>query len=382
MHKSLVYIVFAFAPFLWGQSDIAIIGTLPQTVAETSGLLAHNGKLITHNDSGNAAELYELDPVTLQITRTITVVNAINTDWEDITQDAQFIYIGDIGNNNGDRRNLKVFKIAKSDFDSSDTVTAEEITFSYEDQTDFETVADSDFDAEALFLIGKDLIVLTKQWQRQGTVAYRIPNTPGTYTAERLGGYQIDGLVTGATYDESNGRLFLVGYSTLLAPFFVNISGSNTNAVFGDMQTKSELAIGAAQVEAITRTSDGQFYITSEEFNSPPILSSASRLFRFTLDENPEEEEEEPQDASEPPSTKEALIVYKTFGSNNLNYQLNTERTVTAMGVFDASGRLVSYVPLERITETSVDLSSLDQALYYLTFFLVDDIISAPFVKD
>lgn len=382
MRKSLVFILFVFTSFLWGQTDIAVIGALPETVAETSGLLAYNGKLITHNDSGNAAELYELDPATLQITRTITVANVMNTDWEDITQDAQFIYIGDIGNNNGDRRDLKILKIAKSDFDSSETVTAAEITFSYEDQTDFETVTDSDFDAEALFAMGNSLIVLTKQWQQQGTVAYRMPKTPGTFSAARLDSYQVDGLVTGATYDEGNSQLFLVGYSQLLAPFFVNISGANTNAVFGGVQTKLNLAIGVAQVEAITYTFDGQFYITSEEFNSPPIVSSASRLFGFTLDDNPQEEEEEPQNPSEPPSTKEALIVYKTFGSNNLNYQLNTERAVIAMGVFDASGRLVSYVPLERITEAPVDLSSLDQAMYYLTFFLVDDIISAPFVKD
>jgi len=60
---------------------------LPATISETSGLLFFNGKLITHNDSGDAANLYELDTITGNITRTININNATNVDWEDVTQD-------------------------------------------------------------------------------------------------------------------------------------------------------------------------------------------------------------------------------------------------------------------------------------------------------
>lgn len=381
MRTTLFITLFLQAIFLWSQSDIIEVGNLPQQVFETSGLLAYNGRLITHNDSGNAPELYELDPNTLQITRTVIISNVANTDWEDLAQDDNFIYIGDFGNNNGDRQDLRILKIAKTDYDSSDTVSAETINFLYEDQTDFTTAENSDFDAEAFFSLGDDLIVLTKQWQQNGTVAYSVPKLPGAFLAERLDSYQVNGLVTGATYDEVNNQLSLVGYSQFLFPFYVLIENVQNSAIFNGTKTKTNLAIGQAQVEAITLLSDEQFYITSEEFSNPPLVNSPSRLFTFTLDsadgENPPEgnpNEENPKD--------EELLVYKSFGATALSYRLNTERAVTGMGIFDASGRMVSYVPLEFISEEPVDISTYRQSLYYLTFFLVDDAISAPFFKD
>ena len=36
-----------------------------------------------------------------------------NVDWEDITQDETHIYIADFGNNNGNRTDLKIYKILK-----------------------------------------------------------------------------------------------------------------------------------------------------------------------------------------------------------------------------------------------------------------------------
>jgi hypothetical protein len=33
------------------------------------------------------------------VLRTVAITNATNVDWEDIAQDASYIYIGDIGNN-------------------------------------------------------------------------------------------------------------------------------------------------------------------------------------------------------------------------------------------------------------------------------------------
>ena len=60
---------------------------LPNQVEETSGLLYYNNKIISHNDSGNDANLYEIDPENGEITRIVTVANATNIDWEDLGQD-------------------------------------------------------------------------------------------------------------------------------------------------------------------------------------------------------------------------------------------------------------------------------------------------------
>ena len=112
-----LFILFAFFFCISLQAQIENITekyNLPNSISETSGLLFYNGKLITHNDSGDAANLYELDTIRGNITRTITISNATNSDWEDITQDDTHIYIGDFGNNsNGNRQDLKIYKILR-----------------------------------------------------------------------------------------------------------------------------------------------------------------------------------------------------------------------------------------------------------------------------
>ncbi len=366
------------------QTDIETIGQLPMELTETSGLIYYNNRLITHNDSGNDPVLYEFDAETLEIVRTVTVLGVVNTDWEDITQDEDFIYIGDIGNNNGDRGDLNILRIAKADYDTADSVNAERINFMYEDQTDFTTTPNSDFDAEALFSLGNDLIVLTKQWQQMGTVAYRIPKFPGTFLAERAGFNQIDGLVTGASFDSGTGTLHVVGYSNILIPFFASFDGVDNTAILDGALTKNDLTIGFAQVEALTQTPTGEFFATSEAFSNPPVIDSPSRLFRFTLDDAEEPEEpDNPDNPVEEPVEFDGLIVFKPFGSQALSYSLNVEEQAIAMGIFDVGGRLISYTPLENLTSGPIDISSLNQSLYYLGFFFIDDsLITAPFFRD
>ncbi len=369
---------------LISQDDVSEVGSLPQQIWETSGLIFHNGKLITHNDSGNTPQLFEMDTTSLQITRTVTIANATNTDWEDIAQDSDYIYIGDIGNNLGDRQDLNILKIAKSDYEESDTVTAERIDYIYENQNDFTTTQNSDWDAEALFVLGEDLIVLTKQWQSQGTVAYRVPKLPGAFLAERIDSNQINGLVTGADYDSDNNKLHIVGYSTFLTPFFVEIEGVQENSILSGLVTKTDLNIGIAQTEALTQVGN-TFYVSSEEFsNTTPPITSASRLFRFTL--NSEDEEPGGGDGGEPnpetPSVSDNLILYRSFGSRILNYNLNLDAPIFGMGIFDSVGRLIQFTPLEHIRGTSVDLSELGPSIYHLAFFYGDAIISKPFILD
>ena len=89
---------------------------LPEKVKETSGLLFLDGKIITHNDSGNDANLYEIDSLSGTILRTISIANATNIDWEDLTENDTHLFVADIGNNNGNRQDLKIYTILKSDF--------------------------------------------------------------------------------------------------------------------------------------------------------------------------------------------------------------------------------------------------------------------------
>lgn len=124
-----------------------------------------------------------MDPTaTNMITRTVTISNATKVDWEDITHDADFIYIGDIGNNSSDRADLKIYKISKTDYDASDSVTAEIINFSYVNQSDFIANPQATlWDAETLISIdANNLLVVSKNWETFVAQAYLVSKTPGT----------------------------------------------------------------------------------------------------------------------------------------------------------------------------------------------------------
>ena len=110
----------------------------PQILSENSGMIFWNNMLWQHNDSDGDAAIYGMDTLDHTKLRRITIKDAVNIDWEDITQDETHIYIGDIGNNNnGARPHFKIYKITKADILNTNGnihVNAEIIKFKYDDQ--------------------------------------------------------------------------------------------------------------------------------------------------------------------------------------------------------------------------------------------------------
>ncbi|MCL5244198.1 glutaminyl-peptide cyclotransferase [Cellulophaga sp. 20_2_10] len=255
-----------------------LVGALPEVVSESSGLLYYNGELITHNDSGNTPTLYFLDKNTFKVTRKVVVSNAKNTDWEDITQDQHFIYVADFGNYNGDRKDLCIYKISKKDINASDKVTAEKIYYTYPDQGSYARKSRSNFDAEALFSKGDDLFVLTKQWQGNGTSAYKIPKKEGSYTAVSVGNYKTNGMVTGANYNTKTDKVVLVGYNMFMLPFAVEVTGFTDANLFSGSVKKTPLDIGFAQIEGVTNLENNTYYISSESFLKLGVSASIFKL--------------------------------------------------------------------------------------------------------
>lgn len=261
--------------------------TLPSMLDESSGAIFFNDKLITHNDSGNSNELYELDTVSESVTRTITIDNATNIDWEDLTQDNTSIYIGDIGNNNGNRTDLKIYKIDKTDFLNSTNVTAEIINFNYSDQTDFSANPNNtEWDAEALIAFDTSLILLTKNWVSGVTKAYPIPKDSGTYAVDLLATQLTSGgLITGSTYNQLTEKVYSVGYSEALQPFIWISEGFSGNDIFSGANTQVSLSsLGLEQVEAITHIGANRYFMTSESF-SISVFSDVAKLISFATND-------------------------------------------------------------------------------------------------
>ena len=278
-----LYLLFTFqiliVNLLAQEIIIDSIAELPSQIEESSGLIFYNNKLITHTDSGESA-LYEIDENNSQIDRIVYIKNVTNADWEDITQDQDYIYIGNFGNNNGNRTDLEIIKIDKLEYSSQDSVEPEFIKFSYEDQIDFtSTNFTTNFDAEALISYKDSLYVFTKNWGNKETNIYSIPKETGTFIAKKLANYDTECMITGASYNPNTNKIVLCAY-TIGFPFLFELKGFSGSDFFGESVKKfSVLNKGSFQIESVCYKNDVKYYMSSEKFyNSNPVLQS------FTLE--------------------------------------------------------------------------------------------------
>ena len=190
---------------------------LPDEVDETSGLDFFNSGLWTLNDSGGEPVIYKLDTATGSIIQRVRVENATNVDWEDMTDDSLFVYVGDFGNNSGNRKDLKIYKVKKSDIPMQGdvNVTASVINFYYPDQPNkkIEKRRYNNFDCEAVMAVDDSLYLFSKDWQDQKTRVYVLPKEPGDYAAVLVDSFNVAGLVTAADYNKKDGEVVLLGYT-------------------------------------------------------------------------------------------------------------------------------------------------------------------------
>lgn len=335
---------------------------LPVGLNESSGVIYFNNKLITHNDSGGNNELYEVDLVSGLVTRTITISNATNVDWEDMTQDDTNIYIGDIGNNvSGNRKDLKIYKISKSDYLSMETITAETISYSYSDQIDFNPSGsnNTEWDAEALVsLDAATLIIFSKNWVNGITKGYLVSKIPGMYSLIPLETpLNSLGLITGGTYNTSTAKLFLVGYTSTLSPFVWESEDFAGSDVFSGTNTRTSLpaSFGLEQIEAITFVDETNYLITAEEFTFS-IFSDYAKVIEFTTnDEALSLEKDKPNNA----------VVLSPNPVNDFLHIKSSE--IVSIELYD-----MKQVKLYEGNNFMVNMSSLSSGIYFVNILFSD----------
>lgn len=223
----LVLLVFISINLLGQTADLSIsivsfpeipqkVFDLSKKIDETSGIIYYDNFIWTFNDSGGEAEIYKIDSVTGEILQTVRLNNAKNTDWEDITHDEDFIYIGDFGNNWGNRKDLRIYKVNKKLIDDNKLVKipSEVIAFSYNDQTSFiENNRSNNYDCESVISFGDSLIIFSKNWVDGKTRMYKMPKLAGMYQLDPISSFNIKGLATGADFSEEKNALILIGYA-------------------------------------------------------------------------------------------------------------------------------------------------------------------------
>lgn len=161
MKHFLIVIFLSFSGSYFSQT---ILASLPDKLKEISGLVFINDSiLIGHNDGGNAAKIFFLN-LNGKILHEVKIENAKNQDWEDIAYDGKdAIYIGDIGNNENNRKDLCIYQISLKQALSKDEIHAKILNFSYPNQTAFPPANnDLHFDAEALCFFNDSLYIFTK----------------------------------------------------------------------------------------------------------------------------------------------------------------------------------------------------------------------------
>ncbi len=250
---------------------------------ETSGLIYWNNRLWTHNDNSDI-NLYNFHPDSVNIIDSIELTGSSNRDQEEISQDSNYIYLGDFGNNaNGNRTDLRILRIDKSDL-LQNLITIDTIFFSYSNQINFTATGsnNTDFDCESFIVTSDSIFLFTKQWVSQKTAKYALPKIPGTYIAQFSALLDIQGLVTAATYLEDKRLLVFSGYSTTVQPFIYLLYDFNGTDFFGANKRKINLNLGFHQIEGICSEDGLTYYLTNERL-SYSFITVEPKLHKIDL---------------------------------------------------------------------------------------------------
>lgn len=245
---------------------------LTEELEESSGLIFWNGTLWSHNDNSDT-RLYALDTATGNVVDEILLEGVENVDWEEMDQDADYIYVGDFGNNaSGDRDDLRILRIRKNSLLAGDP-SIDTIGFTYSNQQELNPVNfnSSEFDCEAFVVSSERIYLFTKQWTTGYTTAYALSKQPGNHVAQRLNTLNVNGLISGAVYLESDQLLVLSGYTGILQAFLYVFYDFPGEDFFAGNKRQINLSLPFLQVEGITTVDGLSYYLSNESYVKAPV---------------------------------------------------------------------------------------------------------------
>jgi hypothetical protein len=341
---------------------------LVNNLSETSGLIKWDNKLWTHNDNEDV-NIYALDTINGNVIRSLPLSSTVNKDWEEISQDADYIYIGDFGNNqNGNRIDLKILRINKNSVLNNSPII-DTIHFSYSNQNNFNPTGsnNSDFDCEAFIVSSDSIFLFTKQWVNNKTSLYSLSKIPGIQTAKLKSTFDVKGLITGAVYLESKKLIVLCGYSSLLEPFVYLLYDFNGSDYFGGNKRKIGISLPFHQIEGITSTNGLKYYLSNEYFTYAPYISISQKLHIFDLNSFLEKYFATLLLTVPETKIKQNITVYPNPTTGLLKIESSEGFSNEAiLEVYDYYGKVVYMEQLESSKFQEIDLSLLSVGIYYL----------------
>lgn len=253
--------------------NFEVMATLPTQIEEGSGIeITLDNTLWAFNDNSGKERLYQFDHAGTLLKE--LKIDVPRIDWEDITQDeAGNFYLGDFGNNDNDRRDLKIYKLTPSDLVSTDNVKPAVIHFTLEDQTQFPPTNDQQhFDIEGMFAFGNQLFLVTKDRSKPflgKTKLYQLPNTIGIHTATLLDEFKTDskkskGAITSADISPDKTKVALLSNEVVWV--FENFSGT---AFFSGSVKRFDLPV-QRQMEGLVFSDDCLLLLINEKKSNQP----------------------------------------------------------------------------------------------------------------
>ncbi len=249
---------------------LTFIPELDEKLLEISGLLIYDELFWGFNDSGGESTIYGFD-IDGKIKKEIELKDAKNVDWESITQDDKNIYIGDFGNNMGNRENLIVCLIKKNAIKDKkeQKVESQKIKFKYTNQKQFISFPQSTaFDCEAMTEFNGNLYIFSKNWKEFTTTIYKIPPKKGDYELQPIDTFNVNGLITGADISPNKKQLALVGYKDYQSFIWLFSNFPDDNFFEGTSQYFHLYKTSNAQTEGICYRDNNSLLVSCEKTKS------------------------------------------------------------------------------------------------------------------
>lgn len=230
--------------FFSRQKNHLVVKTeLPKELKEISGITANGSDIWAVTDKPHAT-VYRLD-ISGNLKQQVEITNAEATDVEAVAADADYLYIGDVGDNTGDRIERRIIKVAKANIKhgTGAKVTGEIIDFTFAEKEQAEKKKQNNFDCESMISYKDSLYIFTKDREDKETRLFVLPKSRGKYTARFINSFNSKGLITDAAINTANNELALIGYHKgHRFPFIILFNDFRGNDFFSGSHTKINLA--------------------------------------------------------------------------------------------------------------------------------------------
>ncbi len=231
---------------------LEVVANLPTSLPEISAVekLPKSDVLWVIQDAGNNNHLYGLDRDG-EIVKDVTISNAKNVDWEDLTSDNRGnIYIGDFGNNSLKRKTFTIYKVNVNS--NSKDLKADVIEFHLPKK-------EKTKDFEAFFLYENNFYIFSKETTNFKTL--KVPNKVGKHKAVVISEFNLKGKknrITSAAISSNGKHIYLLNHDKVW-----EVSNFSLDSIFKG-KIKSLEFNHDTQKEGICLKNSSTLYITDE----------------------------------------------------------------------------------------------------------------------